>query len=214
MVLTLRIAPSQINSDCRVDRTAPEPPWPETPILRRPNRLFWIEGAWPSTRVRWAPWPLRRARTGACRYVGGWCHDGRREEQEGGPEMSSAPVETLTQRPALRNLLSGNRCLMPANGFHEWKVKGEREVPHDIHPIDAAWFACAGLYKVSTPRMSFRWPAIKPPNLEKFGSLPARMLCEPVRTSAQFTTCRAQCCRPGTVQYSLRSRCRPHPWSP
>jgi len=55
MVLTLRIAPSQIDSDCRVYRTAPEPPWPETPILRRPSRLFWIEGALPSTRVRWAP---------------------------------------------------------------------------------------------------------------------------------------------------------------
>jgi hypothetical protein len=98
------------------------------------------------------PWPLRRARTGACQYVGGWCHDGRREEREGGPEMINAPVETLMQRPALRNLLSGNRCLTPANGFHEWKVKGERKVPHDIHPIDAARFSCAGLYKVSTPR--------------------------------------------------------------
>jgi hypothetical protein len=45
-------------------------------------------------------------------------------------------VETLTQRPAFRGLLSHNHCLVPASGFYEWQGEGRGKTPYDIHPED------------------------------------------------------------------------------
>jgi putative SOS response-associated peptidase YedK len=67
--------------------------------------------------------------------------------------MMNARIETLTQRPAFRGLLSHNRCLVPASGFYEWKAEGRDKTPYDIHPEDQPYLAFAGLYDVwITPR--------------------------------------------------------------
>jgi putative SOS response-associated peptidase YedK len=61
-------------------------------------------------------------------------------------KMINARVETLTQRPAFRGLLSHNRCLVPASGFYEWKGEGRGKTPYYIHPQDERFIAFAGLY--------------------------------------------------------------------
>jgi putative SOS response-associated peptidase YedK len=67
--------------------------------------------------------------------------------------MINARVETLTQRPAFRGLLSHNRCLVPASGFYEWQGEGRDKTPYDIHPEGQPYLAFAGLYDVwITPR--------------------------------------------------------------
>jgi putative SOS response-associated peptidase YedK len=67
--------------------------------------------------------------------------------------MINARVETLTQRPAFRGLLSHNRCLVPASGFYEWQGEGRDKTPYDIHPEGQPYVAFAGLYDVwITPR--------------------------------------------------------------
>jgi putative SOS response-associated peptidase YedK len=67
--------------------------------------------------------------------------------------MMNARVETLTQRPAFRGLLSHNRCLVPASGFYEWQGEGRDKTPYDIHPEGQPYLAFAGLYNVwITPR--------------------------------------------------------------
>jgi SOS response associated peptidase (SRAP) len=58
----------------------------------------------------------------------------------------NARVETLTQRPAFRGLLSHNRCLVPASGFYEWQGEGRAKMPYDIHPGGQPYLAFAGLY--------------------------------------------------------------------
>jgi putative SOS response-associated peptidase YedK len=63
-------------------------------------------------------------------------------------KMINARVETLTQRPAFRDLLSHNRCLVPASGFYEWKGEGREKAPYYIHPWDRQYIAFAGLYDV------------------------------------------------------------------
>jgi putative SOS response-associated peptidase YedK len=63
-------------------------------------------------------------------------------------KMINARVETLTQRPAFRGLLSHNRALIPACGYYEWKADGREKTPYYIHPQSEAFVAFAGLYDV------------------------------------------------------------------
>jgi putative SOS response-associated peptidase YedK len=63
-------------------------------------------------------------------------------------KMINARVETLTQRPAFRGLLSHNRCLVPASGFYEWQGEGRNKTPYYIHPENDQYIAFAGLYDV------------------------------------------------------------------
>jgi putative SOS response-associated peptidase YedK len=72
----------------------------------------------------------------------------RAKDEKTAYNMINARVETLTQRPAFRGLLSHHRCLVPASGFYEWKGEGRDETPYDIHPEDQPYLAFAGLYDV------------------------------------------------------------------
>jgi putative SOS response-associated peptidase YedK len=63
-------------------------------------------------------------------------------------KMINARVETLTQRPAFRGLLSHNRALVPACGYYEWQGEGRAKTPYYIHPQDDQYLAFASLYDV------------------------------------------------------------------
>ncbi|QBG47540.1 SOS response-associated peptidase [Verrucomicrobia bacterium S94] len=61
---------------------------------------------------------------------------------------STSPVinarsETLTERPMFKSLLFTHRCLIPADGFYEWK---DRQ-PYYFQTLKKQLFAFAGLYK-------------------------------------------------------------------
>jgi putative SOS response-associated peptidase YedK len=58
----------------------------------------------------------------------------------------NARADTLAERPSFRKPLLNQRCLVPANGFYEWKKSGKKSVPHYIHRKDDALVAIAGLY--------------------------------------------------------------------
>ncbi len=60
----------------------------------------------------------------------------------------NARAENLTENKMFRELLRGNRCLVPASGFFEWKHEGGRKVPFYIHVKDDPVFGFAGLYDV------------------------------------------------------------------
>jgi putative SOS response-associated peptidase YedK len=61
-------------------------------------------------------------------------------------KMINARVETLTQRPAFRSLLSHHRRLVPACGYYEWKAEGREKTPYYIHAQREPLVAFAGLY--------------------------------------------------------------------
>jgi putative SOS response-associated peptidase YedK len=65
-------------------------------------------------------------------------------------KMINARLETLTQRPAYRQLLAANRCLVPASGFFEWKAQGRGKTPYYIHPAEDAFVGLAGLFDTWT----------------------------------------------------------------
>ncbi|HTP99831.1 MAG TPA: SOS response-associated peptidase [Casimicrobiaceae bacterium] len=63
-----------------------------------------------------------------------------------GARMINARAETLAEKPAFRTSLRRHRCLVPADGFYEWKaVPGAGKQPYHIGMKDGAPFALAGL---------------------------------------------------------------------
>jgi len=70
-----------------------------------------------------------------------------------GSRMINARAETVAEKPAFRGAFRRRRCLVPADGFFEWKKEaGEggakpRKTPHWIHRPGREPFAMAGLWE-------------------------------------------------------------------
>ncbi|HWD22145.1 MAG TPA: SOS response-associated peptidase [Burkholderiales bacterium] len=61
-------------------------------------------------------------------------------------KLINARAETLGGKPSFRNAYHRRRCLIPANGFYEWKREGELKQPYYVHPAGGELFAFAGLW--------------------------------------------------------------------
>lgn len=65
-----------------------------------------------------------------------------------GNRMINARAETLAEKPAFRTALRRRRCLVPADGFYEWKKDpgGKTKTPMRITMAAGEVFAFAGLW--------------------------------------------------------------------
>jgi putative SOS response-associated peptidase YedK len=63
-----------------------------------------------------------------------------------GSRMINARAETLLEKPSFKRLVTQRRCLIPADGFYEWRGEGNRKIPVWIHLKNKAPFAFAGLW--------------------------------------------------------------------
>ena len=70
-----------------------------------------------------------------------------------GNRLINARAETIERTPAFREAYQRRRCLVPADGFFEWRKAGKQRQPLLIRRRDQAPFAFAGLWE--------RW---KPPD--------------------------------------------------
>ena len=69
-------------------------------------------------------------------------------DASGAARMINARAETAAEKPAFRDALQRRRCLVPADGFYEWRKQGREPArPHHIALPDQALFAFAGLYE-------------------------------------------------------------------
>jgi putative SOS response-associated peptidase YedK len=62
----------------------------------------------------------------------------------------NARAETVTSSSVYREPFKTKRCLVPANGFFEWKQTATIKVPYFIHLKHEPMFAFAGLYDIWT----------------------------------------------------------------
>ncbi|MBW3583413.1 MAG: SOS response-associated peptidase [Euryarchaeota archaeon] len=75
-------------------------------------------------------------------FVPTWAKD-----PEGMPLMINAKAESVFEKPAFRTAAKHQRCLVPADGFYEWKkLKGGEKQPMFIRLQDDRPMALAGLW--------------------------------------------------------------------
>ncbi len=67
-----------------------------------------------------------------------------------GYKMINARSEGIFEKPSWRGPIKYQRCLVPANGFYEWRreASGRVKTPYFIHPKDQGLFAFAGIYEI------------------------------------------------------------------
>ncbi len=64
-----------------------------------------------------------------------------------GSQPINAKAETAAEKPMFRDAFRRRRCLIPADGFYEWKQEGGRKQPVYICTKDRQPFAFAGLWE-------------------------------------------------------------------
>jgi putative SOS response-associated peptidase YedK len=64
-----------------------------------------------------------------------------------GYKMINARAETVATKPAFREAVKKRRCLIPADGFYEWKKHGKTKTPFCFTMADEAIFAFAGIWE-------------------------------------------------------------------
>ena len=61
--------------------------------------------------------------------------------------LINARAESVNDKPAFRNAMRRRRCLVPADGFYDWKAEGVQRRPFVVRPKDRAPIAYAGLWE-------------------------------------------------------------------
>jgi putative SOS response-associated peptidase YedK len=63
-----------------------------------------------------------------------------------GAKLFNARADTAADKPSFRGPFQRRRCLVPADGFYEWRKAGKAKVPVRFTRSDGAPFAFAGLW--------------------------------------------------------------------
>jgi putative SOS response-associated peptidase YedK len=69
------------------------------------------------------------------------------KDPKGGARMINARMETVKDKPAFRKAYATRRCLLPADGYYEWKPEGTTKQPYFLAYRGGDPLAMAGLYE-------------------------------------------------------------------
>lgn len=64
-----------------------------------------------------------------------------------GNKLINARAETLSEKPSFKYALAKRRCLIPADGWYEWKKQTGGNQPYYLRRKDGELFAFAGLWE-------------------------------------------------------------------
>ncbi len=68
------------------------------------------------------------------------------KKEIGDKPLINARIETIEAKPSFRSSIKRKRCLVPFNGWYEWKSEGGRKQPYLIEPVDGSLMAFAGIW--------------------------------------------------------------------
>jgi putative SOS response-associated peptidase YedK len=74
------------------------------------------------------------------------------ENPKAGPPLINARAETLLEKLAFRGAFQRRRCLVPADGYYQWREGDASKQPYLIAAKDGAPFALAGIWERWGPR--------------------------------------------------------------
>jgi putative SOS response-associated peptidase YedK len=69
------------------------------------------------------------------------------KDATGGARMMNARGETAAEKPAFRDAFAKRRCLVPMDGFYEWRTEGKAKQPFACALTSGEPMACAGLWE-------------------------------------------------------------------
>ena len=67
-------------------------------------------------------------------------------DAKGSARLINARAETVASSPAFRTSFRSRRCIVPSDGFYEWRRTGGPKQPFFLHPPDGAVLAMAGVW--------------------------------------------------------------------
>lgn len=70
------------------------------------------------------------------------------KEAGSGYSTINARAETVDTKPTFRAPFKRHRCIIPTDGFYEWREQGGMKIPHHIGMKDGSPFALAGLWDI------------------------------------------------------------------
>ncbi|MGE3319353.1 MAG: SOS response-associated peptidase [Candidatus Berkiella sp.] len=60
----------------------------------------------------------------------------------------NARIESIQEKPTFKQAFTQSRCLIPANGYYEWKAINNRKQPFFVQLTEAPLFAFAGISSI------------------------------------------------------------------
>jgi putative SOS response-associated peptidase YedK len=99
----------------------------------------------PETNQRTTPTPTRRRSLDALQWG---LVPYRAKDPKIAHKTINARVETVDTAPSYRQAFKKRRCLIPADGFYEWKEVVGGKIPYSIAMKDDLPFVVAGLWEV------------------------------------------------------------------
>lgn len=64
-----------------------------------------------------------------------------------GATMINARIETIREKSTYSSAYEKRRCLVPLDGFYEWRRQGKEKIPFRIQTTNQEIFSCAGLWE-------------------------------------------------------------------
>ena len=74
------------------------------------------------------------------------------DDPKSGPPLINARAETLAEKPTFRAAFQRRRCLVPADGYYQWREGDATKQPYLVARRDDAPFALAGIWERWGPR--------------------------------------------------------------
>lgn len=69
------------------------------------------------------------------------------KDEKIGYKMINARIETLFEKSSFKQAVTKRRCLVPADGFYEWKKTPSGKQPYRIQTTDQEIFSMAGIWE-------------------------------------------------------------------